>query len=297
MNSSPIEAYLTARLGAAIGKAGYELPAGTAVEVEVPREESHGDWATAVALSLAKSARRPPREVAAAIVAALDVEPGVLDKVELAGPGFINFRLSPAWLRETIRHILNDPDSYGATDSGAGERILVEYVSANPTGPLNIVSARAASFGDALVRILNAAGYVADGEFYVNDAGNQAELFGASVRTRFLEGRGRPAPPIPEEGYAGAYVAEVASALDLVQAERWLQLGEPEQRAAFGRAAIDVMVERQRAQLEQFGVRMSRWYRESELHRAGAVERALGRLRERGHVYEKDGAVWFRSSQ
>ncbi len=297
MKSSPIEAYLTARLGAAIGKAGFDLPAGTAVDLEVPREESHGDWASAVALSLAKSARRPPREVAAAIVAALDVEPGVLDKVELAGPGFINFRLSSAWLRETVRRVLADPDSYGATDSGRGERILIEYVSANPTGPLNIVSARAASFGDALVRIMNTAGYAAEGEFYVNDAGNQAELFGASVRTRFCERLGRPAPPIPEEGYVGAYVAEIAAALDPAEAEGWLKLPETEQRAAFGRAAIDAMVERQRAQLEQFGVRMSRWYRESELHRAGAVERALERLRERGHVYEKDGAVWFRSSQ
>ena len=297
MKSSPIEAYLIARLGAAIGKAGFDLPAGTAVDLEVPREESHGDWASAVALSLAKSARRPPREVAAAIVAALDVEPGVLDKVELAGPGFINFRLSSAWLRETVRRVLADPDSYGATDSGRGERILIEYVSANPTGPLNIVSARAASFGDALVRIMNTAGYAAEGEFYVNDAGNQAELFGASVRTRFCERLGRPAPPIPEEGYVGAYVAKIAAALDPAEAEGWLKLPETEQRAAFGRAAIDAMVERQRAQLEQFGVRMSRWYRESELHRAGAVERALERLRERGHVYEKDGAVWFRSSQ
>jgi arginyl-tRNA synthetase len=297
VKSSPIEAYLTARLGAAIGKAGFDLPAGTAVDLEVPREESHGDWASAVALSLAKSARRPPREVAAAIVAALDVEPGVLDKVELAGPGFINFRLSSAWLRETVRRVLADPDTYGATDSGRGERILIEYVSANPTGPLNIVSARAASFGDALIRILNTAGYAAEGEFYVNDAGNQAELFGASVRTRFLEGKGRPAPPIPEEGYAGAYVAEVASALDPAEAERWLALPESEQRAAFGRAAIDAMVERQRAQLEQFGVRMTRWYRESDLHRSGAVDRALGKLRDRGHIYEKEGAVWFRSSQ
>jgi arginyl-tRNA synthetase len=296
VNSWPIEAYLTERLGAAIETAGFELPAGTAVEVEVPREESHGDWASAVALSLAKHARRPPREVASAIVGALDVEPGVLDAVELAGPGFINFRLSSAWLQATVRRILSEPDRYGASDSGHGERILIEYVSANPTGPLNIVSARAASFGDALGRILNVAGYAADGEFYVNDWGLQAELFGASVRTRFCELHGLPAPPIPEEGYAGAYVTEVAASLDAEQAREWLELPEREQRVAFGRAAIDVMVERQRAQLEQFGVRMKRWFREGELHRAGLVERALERLRGRGHVYEKEGAVWFRST-
>jgi len=297
VNSWPIEGYLIERLRAAIGKAGFDLSGGTAVEVEVPREESHGDWATAIALSLAKTARRPPREVANAIVGSLEVEPGVLEAVELAGPGFINFRLAPEWLQETVRRILSDPSAYGASDSGGGERILIEYVSANPTGPLNIVSARAASFGDALTRILNATGHQADGEFYVNDSGLQAELFGASVRTRFCEARGLPAPPIPEEGYTGAYVAEVAADLEPSEATQWLALPEREQRAAFGKAAIDRMVERQRSQLEQFGVRMSRWFRESELHQAGLVDRALEKLRERGMVYEKDGAVWFRSTQ
>lgn len=296
MNSWPIEAYLTERLAAAIGKAGFAVPEGQPVDVEVPREESHGDWATAIALSLAKGARRPPREVANAIVTALDVEPGVLDRVELAGPGFINFRLASTWLQGAVRRILEDPSRYGASESGRGQRILIEYVSANPTGPLNIVSARAASYGDALARILNAAGYRADGEFYVNDTGLQAELFGASVRTRFCEAQGISAPPIPEEGYAGGYVAEIASELDEAEARRWLALPETKQREAFGAAAIDRMVTRQKAQLEQFGVRMSRWFRESELHQGRRVEAALRRLRERGHVYEKDGAVWFRST-
>jgi arginyl-tRNA synthetase len=296
VNSWPIEAYLTERLAAAVGKAGFSLPEGTAAEVEVPREESHGDWASAVALSLAKSARRPPREVANAIVAALEVEPGVLDAVELAGPGFINFRLAATWLQEAVRRILADPERYGASPSGGGERILIEYVSANPTGPLNIVSARAASFGDALARILNTAGYRADGEFYVNDSGLQAELFGASVRTRWCEAHGLTAPPIPEEGYAGGYVADVAATIDRADAETWLALPEREQKAAFGAAAIDLMVARQRAQLERFGVRMERWFRESELHRGGRVQAALERLRASGHVYEKDGAIWFRST-
>jgi arginyl-tRNA synthetase len=297
VKSWPIEAYLTERLGAAIGKAGFDLPSGTAAEVEVPRDESHGDWATAVALSLAKSAKRPPREVANAIVAALDVEPGVLDKVELAGPGFINFRLAPVWLQETVRRILTDPTNYGASESGRGERILVEYVSANPTGPLNIVNARAASFGDALVRILNAAGYRADGEFYVNDWGLQVELFGASVRTRFAEAKGVPAPPIPDEGYGGSYVTDLAAGLDEAEARKWLALPEPEQRAAFGKAGVERMLERQKRQLEAYDVRMNRWYPESELHRAGAVTAALERLREGGHVYEKEGATWFRATQ
>jgi arginyl-tRNA synthetase len=293
----PIEAYLAERLEEAIARAGLELPEGARAEVEVPREPDHGDWATPVALTLAKAARRPPREVAEALRKAFEVEPDVVSSVEIAGAGFLNFRLATAWLAASVHRILSDPDSYGASKAGRGEKILVEYVSANPTGPLNVVNARAASFGDALIRILGAAGYQADGEFYVNDWGNQAELFGASVRTRFAEALGLEAPPIPEEGYGGEYVTETARKLDREEAKRWLELPEGEQRVAFGKAAIDIMVERQRAQLERFGVTIKRWYRESELHRAGRVEGALERLRERGHVYEKDGAVWFRSTR
>ncbi len=293
----PIEAYLAERLEEAIARAGLELPEGARAEVEVPREPDHGDWATPVALTLAKAARRPPREVAEALRKAFEIEPDVVSSVEIAGAGFLNFRLATAWLAASVHRILSDPDRYGASKAGRGEKILVEYVSANPTGPLNVVNARAASFGDALIRILGAAGYQADGEFYVNDWGNQAELFGASVRTRFAEALGLEAPPIPEEGYSGEYVTETARKLDREEAKRWLELPEGEQRVAFGKAAIDIMVERQRAQLERFGVTIKRWYRESELHRAGRVEGALERLRERGHVYEKDGAVWFRSTR
>jgi len=296
-NSWPIEAYLTARLTAAIARAGFSLPEGSRADVEAPREQGHGDWASSIALSLAKSARRPPREVAAAIVAALDVDPDVLDAVELAGPGFINFRLSPAWVRETVRRILEAPEEFGASGAGGGERILIEYVSANPTGPLNVVSARAASFGDALIRILNAAGYAADGEFYVNDWGLQAELFGASVRTRFAEFHQKPAPPIPEEGYTGGYVGEIAAKIDAKEGVAWLALPEREQRLAFGRRAIDLMVDRQRAQLEGFGVRMKRWYREQTLHDEGKVARMLERLASEGLIEDREGARWFRSSR
>jgi len=296
-NSWPIEAYLTARLTAAIARAGFTLPEGLRADVEAPREPGHGDWASAVALSLAKSARRPPRDVANAIVAALEVDPGVLEAVELAGPGFINFRLSGEWLRETVRRVLDAPDEFGASDAGQGERILVEYVSANPTGPLNIVNARAASFGDALIRILNAAGYAADGEFYVNDWGLQAELFGASVRTRFAESHGLPAPPIPEEGYTGGYVGDIVAAIDPKEGTAWLSLPEREQRLEFARRAIDLMVERQRAQLEGFGVRMKRWYRERALHDEGSVSRMLERLAGAGLIDDREGARWFRSSQ
>ncbi|HEX3112774.1 MAG TPA: arginine--tRNA ligase, partial [Candidatus Eisenbacteria bacterium] len=222
MKTWPIEAYLVDRVEDAVSRTGLTPPGGARVEIEVPRDPDHGDWSTNVALTLAKTAKRPPRDVAKALVDALEMDPGVIAAVEIAGAGFINFRLAPAWLEETIRRVLGDPDGYGASDAGKGERILVEYVSANPTGPLNIVSARAASLGDTLLRLLNATGHRAEGEFYVNDAGLQAELFGASMRTRFQERMGVPADPIPEEGYQGAYVADLAAALDESQGRAWL---------------------------------------------------------------------------
>jgi arginyl-tRNA synthetase len=295
-NSSPIEVYLADRLTEAMARAGFSMPAGARVEIEVPREEGHGDWASAAALVLAKSARRPPRDVATSIAATFECDPAVLDRVEIAGPGFLNFHLSAAWLHGTLRRILADPDTFGATDAGAGERVLVEYVTANPTGPLNIVSARAASFGDALVRLLRAAGYGADGEFYVNDWGLQAELFGASLRTRFAEAQGLDAPAIPDEGYLGDYVGDVATALDAAQGRAWLALAEQDQRRTFGAWGIERMVASQRVALERFGVRMDRWFLEGDLHRSGALDQVLQRLDRDGHVYDRDGARWFRST-
>ncbi|HEY6571802.1 MAG TPA: arginine--tRNA ligase, partial [Candidatus Eisenbacteria bacterium] len=248
------------------------------------------------ALVLAKSAKRPPRDVAAALVAAFDSDPEILDRIEIAGPGFLNFHLSGAWLRGMVRSIVASPDTFGNTNAGRGERVLVEYVSANPTGPLNVVSARAASVGDALVRLLRAAGYAADAEFYVNDWGLQAELFGASIRTRFAEAHGLAAPPLPEEGYAGSYVGELAAALDPAEGKAWLSLEEREQRLRFGSWGIERMVASQRAALERFGVKMDRWFAEGDLHRAHALEHVLERLAKAGHLDDRDGARWFRAT-
>jgi len=294
--SLPIEAHLADRLTEAVARAGFSLPDGVRIELEVPREQGRGDWASAVALALAKPAKRPPREVANAILAAFDSDPDVIDRIEIAGPGFLNFHLSAPWLHRMIREIAASPDTFGATDAGRGERVLVEYVSANPTGPLNVVSARAASFGDALVRLFRAAGYVADGEFYVNDWGLQAELFGASVRTRFAEARGLAAPAIPEEGYGGAYVSDLAAALEASRGTEWLALEEREQRLRFGAWGIEKMVASQRIALERFGVHMDRWFSEGDLHTSGALDRVLERLVKAGYVEDREGARWFRST-
>jgi len=295
--SWPIEAYLADRLKAAIGRLGLSLPEGARVDIEVPRDPEHGDWATPVALTVAKALRRPPRDVAASLVQALEIEPEVLSGVEIAGAGFINFRLAPVWLTRNVRRILAERRTYGNSPAGAGKRILVEYVSANPTGPLNVVNARAASIGDSLIRIMNAAGFRAEGEFYSNDRGLQADLFGASLRTRFMERFGLAAPPIPEEGYAGAYVTDLALVLGERQGREWLALSEEEQCDRFSVWGIGRMLERQQADLGRFGAHMDRWFLESDLHKGGAVQGALERLRDRGVVEERDGALWFRATQ
>jgi arginyl-tRNA synthetase len=297
VKSWPIEGYLVERLREAADRAGLTLPEGTRVDVEVPREPSHGDWSSNLALTLARAARKAPREIAQALARAIELDPDVASPPEIAGAGFLNFRLAPAWLQDTIHRVLEDPEHYGESEAGGGERVLVEYVSANPTGPLNVVNARAASLGDTLIRLLNAAGWRASGEFYVNDWGLQAELFGASVRTRFAERIGVPAEPIPDEGYSGSYVSEVAAALDETQGRSWLALPEREQRLRFGRFGIDRMLEIQERELQRFGARMDRWYRESELHEGGAVRSAREGLEGRGVLEERDGAVWFRSTQ
>ncbi len=292
----PIEAYLAERLEEAIARAGLALPEGARIDVEVPRDPAHGDWATPVALSLAKIARKPPRQVAETLRDAIEIEHDVVSGVEIAGAGFLNFRLAPAWLASNLSRILESPDTYGASAAGRGEKILIEYVSANPTGPLNVVSARAASIGDALIRILNAAGYEARGEFYANDWGLQAELFGASIESRFAERLGLPAPPIPEEGYAGGYVADVAATVPEPEGRVWLGLAERERRLRFAGWGIDRILERQKVDLDRFGARMDRWFRESELHKGGLVEKARARLGERGLTETRDGALWFRST-
>ncbi len=292
----PIEAYLAERLEEAIARSGLTLPEGARIDVEVPREPDHGDWATPVALTLAKTARKPPRQVAETLREALAIENGVVSAVEIAGAGFLNFRLAPEWLASNLSRILTNPDGYGSSQVGRGEKILIEYVSANPTGPLNVVSARAASIGDALIRILSAAGYEPRGEFYANDWGLQAELFGASVESRFAEHLGLPAPPIPEQGYAGAYVADVAATVPEKDGRSWLGLAERERRLRFAGWGIDRMLERQKQDLDRFGAHMDRWFRESELHKGGLVEKARDRLGERGMTETREGALWFKST-
>lgn len=256
------------------------------IELAIPRERSHGDWTTNLALVLAKDAKRPPRQIAEALQRSFPARPDVISAVEVAGAGFLNFRYSDAFLAELPARILGDGEGFGRSDRGGRERILVEYVSANPTGPMNVVSARAAAVGSTLVRLLRAAGHDADGEFYVNDAGNQVDLLGESVAARFAERIGVPRA-FPEDGYRGSYLHDVAARLP--ESEARTRLDSPDAKSWFRQQALEKMLAWQQHDLGEYGVHFDRWFRESELHDSGAVETTRRELESRGMAYRASG--------
>jgi arginyl-tRNA synthetase len=267
------------------------LPADRA-DVTPPRDPSHGDAGTSVALILAKELGRNPREVATEIVAAFERDPALIESVEIAGPGFINFRFAGPWYDRVLRETLRQGERYGRSEAGKGTRVQVEFVSANPTGPLNIVSARAAAVGDAIASLLSAIGTDVEREYYVNDAGQQVEKLALSVEARIREGLGEPLV-IPEGGYHGEYLRDVAAA---VVADRpdVMKMAPVERLAHLKTAAVHAIVAQQKADLDRFGVRFDRWFYESEL--GAAVDRAREKLVASGETYEKDGATWLRTT-
>ncbi len=269
-----------------------ELPE---IRIEEPRETGYGDLATNIALVTAKAARRSPRELAEALVAAIDDPDGIIEKVEVAGPGFINFTFSNAAWQRRLAAILAEGENYGSPDLGKGRRVQVEFVSANPTGPLHIGHGRGAAVGDALARVLEAAGYDVKREYYVNDAGVQINTLGRSVRARYLQLAGVDTP-FPDDGYPGDYVTESARGIFERDGRKWVDVDVDEAVVALGRIVADEQLAGIRTDLHAFGVSFDGFSSERALCEAGAVEHALERLRERGCVYDADGAVWFRSS-
>jgi arginyl-tRNA synthetase len=284
---------LSEALAEALRANGWSPPGdGERLPLEAPRDPAHGDLASNVAMGLAKRLGRPPREVAERILASLRAAPDLLAGAEIAGPGFLNFRLAPAALQGVLRRVLERGDAYGESAGGGGLRVQVEFVSANPTGPMNVVSARAAAVGSALVRLLRATGHDAASEFFVNDAGSQVDKLGLSFQARYREAQGLPAA-MPEDGYLGAYVAELAA--EFPAAEAAAATADPS-AARFREWALERMVRWQREDLEHYGIRFDHWFREADLHRQGKVAEALADLAAAGHVYDRDGARWFRST-
>jgi arginyl-tRNA synthetase len=299
---------LTDRLSDAVktALAAAGLPPAAECQWEVPRQAEHGDYATNVAMASARAARKAPRQIADAIVKHFPAMPEVA-RLEIAGPGFVNVFLAPAWVATSLRDVLAAGATYGRATDLAGQRIRLEFVSANPTGPLVIVNARAAAIGDALARVLRARGARVTTEYYVNDAGNQFEALARSFEARVRQAAGEDAP-LPEKGYPGEYLIDLASeylrehridgapALRAHLATLARDGGEATER--LGRWAVSRMVEGQRRVLAEYGVTFDVWSSEQhDVRDRGLADKILDELKTRGLTYEQDGALWFRSSE
>jgi arginyl-tRNA synthetase len=284
------------QLRAELARIAGELGAGDVTfVVERPRDEGHGDWATNLALALAKPLRRKPREVAEAIVAQLALPAGFVARTEIAGPGFINFWLGEDALVAELRGILAAGAAYGRHDFGRGVRVNVEFVSANPTGPLHVGHGRGAALGDGIAALYEWTGHEVTREFYINDAGVQIDKLGVSLWARVQEVAGRPAE-IPEGGYHGEYLKEAAAALLAGEGKGFADLPAAEGIAKCRAAALRLMRADQDGDLGTFGVRFDVMASEQRVRDAGKVEAALALLTERGLTFEQDGALWFRTS-
>jgi len=287
---------VTEALRSALAAAGLD-PDEHEIHLERPNDPAHGDLSCNVALVSAKAAGRKPRELAQRITDCMGFDASFMERVEIAGPGFINFTFSRDFLRRQVVEINRLKGDFGNSDIGKGEKIQVEFVSANPTGPLVIVSARAAAVGSALVNILRKCGYETEAEYYVNDAGAQVGKLGRSILARYRELRGEDVE-FPEEGYPGEYLIDIAKEIDPGVADAWLSLPEQECVGAFGSFAIERITNSIREDLDRFGVRFDAFFNESNLHgEGGDITQTLGELSERGVVYEEEGALWFRSSE
>jgi arginyl-tRNA synthetase len=264
-------------------------------EVEAPKQAEHGDLATNLALVLAKPAKMAPRKIAEIIVKNLQAPEGMLQKVEIAGPGFINFFIEESYWRRVIPEIHRLGPAYGLSEMGRGRRVQVEFVSANPTGPLHIGHGRGAALGDALANLLAAAGYEVVREYYINDVGNQINTLGKSLYFRVRELQGERIG-FPEDGYQGDYMKDLA--------REYLAAGKPlpapapgtEDFVALGRYAGDVILAGIKQDLEDFGVAFDRWFSETELYQRGLVAQSFELLTEKGYLYEQDGALWFKAT-
>lgn len=267
-----------------------------AIVVNRPRQEGFGDYATPVAMSLAKSLRKAPRAIAEEIVNALEYDRQLIAEIRIDGPGFINFRLGPGYWQNILAEILRTREAYGRSQSGAGQKINLEFVSANPTGPLNIVSARAATIGDVLVNLFQATGAAAQREYYVNDAGSRVRMLGYSVSSRYMA-LFDIAEPFPEDGYHGDYIKDLAVSLREEFGDRFVALPREERCDQLTQLALTRMINAQKDILSKFRVNYDLWFSEQSLLDSNRQQEVLNILEQKNLCYEKDNAIWFRSTR
>ena len=289
------EQYLKAQLRQAIRDIGFAEIDSLPVVLEQPKSAEHGDLATNVAMVIASKLKKNPREIAADILQRLDLDKSLVSGVEIAGAGFLNFRFGMSYYQKALHAILSADKTYGESDIGGGKRVQLEFVSANPTGPLNVVSARAAAVGDVMGNLFAAAGFYVEKEYYVNDAGRQIKLLGQSVSARYMALSGKE-EPFPEEGYHGDYVKSLAQDLIDEHGDEFVELPREQRCGQLGDLALESLLTSQQRVLERYGLSYDNWFRERALRDKKAHWQVIEKLTELGHVYEKDGAKWFRST-
>ena len=266
------------------------------ITLERPRQEDFGDWSTNVAMQLASVLKKAPRQIAEEIQNNLSFDSNLIKKVEIAGPGFINFYSGWGYYRDALKNIVELGENYGLNDWGQNEKLQIEFVSANPTGPLNVVSARAATIGDIMVNLYNAVGYKADRENYLNDCGRQVRLLGESVSSHYMALFDRD-EKFPEEGYHGAYVKDIAQEIVDELGDKFVESEQKERIQKLSEIALKKMIQSQKEILEQYRVNFQIWFPESKVRDKNKHLEVLELLKQKGYTYEKDGAVWFQSSK
>ena len=264
--------------------------------IEKPADKKNGDFSSNIAMAGARSYHQAPRAIAEAIVKNFSFDDGYIDRCEIAGPGFINFYLSDKYYSEILKDVVESGDSYGRSDYGEGKRILVEFVSANPTGPMHIGNARGGAIGDCLASVLDAAGYDVQREFYINDAGNQIEKFATSLEVRYLQECGRDIE-LPEDAYHGADITAHARNFFAQVGDKYADCDSQERRDALVAYALPKNIEGLEADLGKYRIKYDKWFKESTLHNDGSVKAIIDALKEKGVTYELDGALWFKASE
>ena len=305
-------------LGRLVAEGKIEAVPLSAFNVERPADVSHGDFSCNAAMASAKALRNNPRAIGQMIADAAVLDGTVFEKIEVAGPGFLNFFISPLWFNETVGEVISSGSDYGKTELGNGKRVLVEFVSANPTGPMHIGNARGGALGDSLSSVLQFAGYEVEREFYVNDAGNQIEKFGKSLSIRYMQiADGNKADviasygdedvcrkifedeenfPMPEDVYKGVDIIEHAYNFYKINGDKFVNADEESRKSALVEYALPLNIDGLERDLKKYRIVYDTWFRESSLHKNGAVKQIVDMLTEKGQTYEKDGAIWFKAS-
>ncbi|MBO6048133.1 MAG: arginine--tRNA ligase [Erysipelotrichaceae bacterium] len=267
----------------------------SSINIEIPKDTSHGDYSTNIAMQLTRVLRRNPRQIAQTIVDNVDLEAGQIDRIEIAGPGFINLFMKNDALTQVIADVLKKGTDFGASNSGKGQKFNVEFVSANPTGDLHLGHARGAAVGDSICRIMEKAGYDVTREYYINDAGKQITNLALSLYSRYLECFGIDFP-IPEDGYLGQDVKDIAIAIKEDIGDRYVNASEEEAVAYFRKIGTEHELQKIKDILAEFRVKFDIWFSETSVYTDHLIDKALAQLKERGYTYEEDGALWFRTT-